>query len=530
MLEHLGVAGRDSRWSPRPTWSTPTGWSWCCSKWPSGWRGSSVGLRDRRSRSRRRTGQGLDGARARRRSRAQTRRPRPAARPLPPAGGSGVLRRGVGTVVTGTAWSGRVDVGDAVVAPARRRRRAGCARSRAMAARRAHSEPGARTAVGIAGVGARRRPRRGACWSRPATRGADHRRSTWSWRSILRAPQRSRPAHPGPRASGHGRGAWPGCIPRAAIAARRAAGSPGSRWKRRWWRAAATASCSGASVRSPPSAAGGCSTLSRPRRRAAWPAGLAASAPGERLRALSSGVRPACLTPASRPAGHAAARRPPRSRASSRPVRDTSAALDPRRGGAGARDHGAGAGPRRRFTGRSPASAGMPLETLRHGAPRARAGGGAALGDLRSRGPDPPARWDRGALPGFVPRGRGRRCGSGPHRPDSGAGRPEPAHARRARAATGPPRSSAPLLRLAAPRAARSRRSSGTATTPARRSTASSRRLPEMRPARPNRPRGGAGPAGHQPQVSHPAAGVGRRPRASRCGWATSAARLRKSP
>jgi selenocysteine-specific elongation factor len=58
---------------------------------------------------------------------------------------------GIGTVVTGTAWSGRLDVGDSVlILPAGLRGRVRSLESYGNAA--AHSQPGARTAVGIAGI------------------------------------------------------------------------------------------------------------------------------------------------------------------------------------------------------------------------------------------------------------------------------------------------------------------------------------------------------------------------------------------
>jgi selenocysteine-specific elongation factor len=58
---------------------------------------------------------------------------------------------GVGTVVTGTAWSGRLEVGDSVlVLPSGLRGRVRSLESYGKA--EGHSEPGARTAVGIAGI------------------------------------------------------------------------------------------------------------------------------------------------------------------------------------------------------------------------------------------------------------------------------------------------------------------------------------------------------------------------------------------
>src|SRR6185295_13886080 len=58
---------------------------------------------------------------------------------------------GVGTVVTGTAWSGRLKIGDSVqVLPSGLRGRVRSLESYGRAT--GHTEPGARTAVGIAGV------------------------------------------------------------------------------------------------------------------------------------------------------------------------------------------------------------------------------------------------------------------------------------------------------------------------------------------------------------------------------------------
>ena len=58
---------------------------------------------------------------------------------------------GVGTVVTGTAWSGRLDVGDSVlILPSELRGRVRSLESYGQEV--GHSEPGARTAVGIAGI------------------------------------------------------------------------------------------------------------------------------------------------------------------------------------------------------------------------------------------------------------------------------------------------------------------------------------------------------------------------------------------
>ena len=98
-----------------------------------------------------RTGVGLDGLRARLAARAAT---------LQPRRGDDLFRlpvdrafslAGVGTVVTGTAWSGRLAVGDAVVLlPSGR---AGRVRSlESYGQTLSQSDPGARTAVGLAGI------------------------------------------------------------------------------------------------------------------------------------------------------------------------------------------------------------------------------------------------------------------------------------------------------------------------------------------------------------------------------------------
>ncbi len=98
-----------------------------------------------------RTGEGLDGLRAAIRGQAGTLQPRPAddlfRLPLDRV----FSLSGIGTIVTGTAWSGTIRVGDAVVVlPQRLDARVRTIEEHAQS--RSRSEPGARTAVGLAGL------------------------------------------------------------------------------------------------------------------------------------------------------------------------------------------------------------------------------------------------------------------------------------------------------------------------------------------------------------------------------------------
>src|SRR6185503_8957763 len=104
-----------------------------------------------------RTGQGLPELRERIAAQPESARPTGDLFRLPVDRAFSVA--GVGTVVTGTGWSGRVEMGDAVVLLPDGAQ--GRVRSVEMFGRASgHSEPGARTAVGIAGV-ARDAVRRG---------------------------------------------------------------------------------------------------------------------------------------------------------------------------------------------------------------------------------------------------------------------------------------------------------------------------------------------------------------------------------
>jgi selenocysteine-specific elongation factor len=98
-----------------------------------------------------RSGQGLDQLRERLARRAAALRPRAGADLFRLPVDRAFSLAGVGTVITGTAWSGRVAVGDAVrFLPAGRQARVRSIES--YGSTLAQSEPGARTAVGLAGV------------------------------------------------------------------------------------------------------------------------------------------------------------------------------------------------------------------------------------------------------------------------------------------------------------------------------------------------------------------------------------------
>jgi len=98
-----------------------------------------------------RTGRGLDELRARLAARAAALEPRRAGDLFRLPVDRAFSLAGVGTVVTGTAWSGRIAVGDAVVLlPAGKSGRVRSIESYGRALEQ--SEPGARTAVGLAGL------------------------------------------------------------------------------------------------------------------------------------------------------------------------------------------------------------------------------------------------------------------------------------------------------------------------------------------------------------------------------------------
>ena len=177
-----------------------------------------------------RTGAGLDELRGRLAARAAR---------LEPRRGTDLFRlpvdrsfsvAGVGTVVTGTAWSGRVATGDAVrLLPS-----GGVGRVRSIETygrALSSSEPGARTAVGLAGV-TREAAQRGswlvaadAPWQ--ATRALDV-----ELRLQADAPALARAAKPSPRAPWHGRGHGPGPPADANHPWKRRARPPGARGPR----------------------------------------------------------------------------------------------------------------------------------------------------------------------------------------------------------------------------------------------------------------------------------------------------------
>ncbi len=203
---------------------------------------------------------------------------------------------GVGTVVTGTSWSGRVEVGDAVVLLPDGAE--GRVRSVEMFGRASgHSEPGARTAVGIAGV-ARDAAHRGQVLVRAG--------DPWQPTSALDVELALDPSAPkalGPRTRVRVH------LGTAEVLARVHPRSPitaGGRGLARLALEAPVAARGGDRLvirsYSPVTTIGGGVVLDPlpPTRRAGWPAGLAASAPGERLHALLS-RRPAGVPHATLP-------------------------------------------------------------------------------------------------------------------------------------------------------------------------------------------------------------------------------------
>jgi selenocysteine-specific elongation factor len=191
---------------------------------------------------------------------------------------------GVGTVVTGTSWSGRVEVGDAVVLLPEGVE--GRVRSVEMFGHPSgQSEPGARTAVGIAGI-ARDAVRRG----QVLVRAGDPWESTSALDVELSLDASApRALTPRTRVRVH--------LGTAEVLARvhpRSAIEPGERGLARLALEASVAARGGDRLvirsYSPVTTIGGGVVLDPlpPPRRAAWPAGLSAATPGERLHALLS--------------------------------------------------------------------------------------------------------------------------------------------------------------------------------------------------------------------------------------------------
>jgi selenocysteine-specific elongation factor len=307
---------------------------------------------------------------------------------------------GVGTVVTGTSWSGRVEVGDAVaLLPDGAEGRVRSVEMFGRASRQ--SEPGARTAVGIAGV-ARDDVRRGQLLVRAAD----------PWQSTLALDVELRLDASAPRALAP-RSRIRVHLGTAEVLARvhpRSAIAPGGRGLARLALEAPLAARGGDRLvirsYSPVTTIGGGVVLDPlpPARRAAWPAGLPASAPAERLHALVS----------RRPAGVAHATLPLLLGLSPKAATAVAREL------AGAREAGGiwvlddvvqALGTKaleqvRRFHRAQPGERGLPLQTLRHTLRAPEPVVEAALGDLTRAGK---IRQRDGivALAGFAPKVEG---------------------------------------------------------------------------------------------------------------------------
>ena len=345
-----------------------------------------------------RTGQGLPELRERLASQTPAARPGADLFRLPVDRAFSVA--GIGTVVTGTAWSGQVAVGDAVaVLPGGV---TGRVRSVEMFGRAcAHSEPGARTAVGIAGV-SRDEVHRGQVLVLAG--------DPWQPTSALDVELALDAAAPRPlshrtRVRVHlGTGeVLARVMPRAPI-------EPGGRGLARLALEAPVVARGGDRLvlrsYSPVATIGGGRVLDPlpPSRRASWPAGLTATEPGERLAALlqrrPTGVEgsllPVLLGLPSKPALAAA-----RSLAG---ARDADGIWVPERI---VESLGAKALTEiRRFHRAQPSERGLPLETLRHALRAPEPVVEVALGDLARAGR---IRQRDGvvALAGFVPKVEG---------------------------------------------------------------------------------------------------------------------------
>jgi selenocysteine-specific elongation factor len=287
---------------------------------------------------------------------------------------------GVGTVVTGTSWSGRVEVGDAVVLLPDGVE--GRVRSVEMFGHPSgQSEPGARTAVGIAGI-ARDAVRRG----QVLVRAGDPWQST-SALDVELALDASAPRALTPRTRVRVH------LGTAEVLARvhpRSAIGPGDRGLARLALEAPVAARAGDRLvirsYSPVTTIGGGVVLDPlpPPRRTAWPTGLSASAPGQRLQALLS-RRPAGVAQGALPL---LLGMPPKAAAAV--ARDLQGAREA--GGIWVLDDVVQAlGSKaleqvRRFHRAQPSERGMPLETLRHSLRAPEPVVEAALGDLTRAG------------------------------------------------------------------------------------------------------------------------------------------------
>ncbi|HKU61219.1 MAG TPA: selenocysteine-specific translation elongation factor [Gemmatimonadales bacterium] len=287
---------------------------------------------------------------------------------------------GVGTVVTGTSWSGRIEVGDAVVLLPDGHE--GRVRSVEMFGHATgHSEPGARTAVGIAGI-PRDAVRRGQILVRAG--------EPWQAASALDVElaldaSAPRALTPRTRVRIH--------LGTAEVLARvhpRAPIGPGEKGLARLALEAPVPARGGDRLvirsYSPVTTIGGGLVVDPlpPTRRAAWPSGLSASAPGERLRALLS-RRPAGVAHTTLPVLLGL---PPK--ASAGAARELAGAREV--GGIWVLDDVVQAlGSKaleqvRRFHRAQPSERGLPLETLRHALRAPEPVVEAALGDLTRAG------------------------------------------------------------------------------------------------------------------------------------------------
>jgi selenocysteine-specific elongation factor len=344
-----------------------------------------------------RSGQGLESLRQRLAEHAAATAPR---------GGADLFRlpvdrafslAGVGTVVTGTAWSGRLPVGDAVrLLPAERTARVRSIESYGCALER--SEPGARTAVGLAGI-QRDEIRRGD-WLVAAD-------APWLATRVLDVEIALQETAPRPLVTRSRLRVHLGTAEIMARVSPRAPIRPGERGMARLILEAPVVARTGDRLvlrsYSPVTTIGGGRVLDPlpPGRRSLWPAELAAAQPSPRLLALL-GRRPSGIPSAQLPVllglPPAEALAVARAQPGVRLVNETWVA-DAVLAELGARALAAV----KAFHRAHPAERGMPLETVRHGLRAPEALAERALADLAQSGRLRVAA-GLAALPGFAPR------------------------------------------------------------------------------------------------------------------------------
>jgi selenocysteine-specific elongation factor len=343
------------------------------------------------------TGAGIDALRERLAAQARLLESRPAADAFRMPIDRVFSLPGVGTVVTGTVWSGRVSVGDSVLAlPSGSRGRIRSLESYGEPVDR--SEPGARTAIAVTGI-------ERATLSRGTVLVSD--RLPWTPVSALDVEITLDPRAPRPLTSRTRVRLLLGTVEVMARVLPRSNLEPGSSGMARLRLESPVVARAGDRFVlrsfSPVTTIGGGRVLDPmpPRRAAAWPPGLSSSDPGERLRSMlqrrpagiESSALPILLGVPESTAGQVARREPEARRLGSLWVKASLVQDVGHRALDLLRD----------FHRRHSEEPGMPLETLRHALPGGDLVIEAALDDFAQSG-RLVRREGRVALAGFVPR------------------------------------------------------------------------------------------------------------------------------